>query len=305
MQTPFLKDFDLMTGFWRPGTPKPSRRDTQAMSEITLISPEYFSVMRIPVIAGRTFAQNELHSSNAIVVNRAFAKKYFGNAPALGRTINTDFGNFGSQRIVGVVGDTRNSLTASPKPMAYFPYNWPWPAFKVVFRTNADNAPYAAEVAALVSRAFPQYRIPQVQSFEQAVRDDAAAARASFLLLAALTGIAVLVALAGIYGVVAFSVERRFHEIGIRLALGATRASIFLGIIRIALLQAGAGIALGIIIAAFCARQIRAQLFQTSPLDAISFIGAIVLTLLCVIVAASIPSLRASGVDPARTLRYE
>jgi hypothetical protein len=294
-----------MTGFWRPETPKPPRSDKHWMSAISSISPSYFSVMGIPILAGRTFTQTETQASHVIVVNRAFARKYFGDAPALGRVIDTDVGDSGAERIVGVVGDTRDSLTADPKPFAYFPYNWRWPVFNVVFRGNIAGARYAKEVATLTSRAFPQYRVPDVRSFAQAVRDNAAAARASFLLLAALTAIAVLVALAGIYGVVAFSVERRFHEIGIRLALGATRTNILLGIMRIALLQSAAGIALGIVVAAFCARQIRAQLFQTSPFDATSFIGAVVVTLVCVLVAAAVPSIRAGRVDPARTLRYE
>lgn len=305
LHTPFVPGFDLMTGFWRPGTPKPSRRDQKWMSEISSISPAYFSVMQIPILAGRTFAQSETGTSHVIVVNRAFAKKYFGASPALGREINTDVGNFGGERIIGVVGDTRDTLTGNPKPMAYFPYDWKWPVFLVVSRLNGGGAQYAKEVSALTTRAFPQYRTPDIRSFEQAVRNDSAAARASFSLLGALTAIAVLVALVGIYGVVAFSVERRFHEIGIRLALGATRANIVLGILRVALLQAAAGIAFGVIAAAFCARQIRAQLYQTSPLDALSFTAAVVLTLICVVAAAAIPSLRAGRVDPARTLRYE
>jgi predicted permease len=305
LHTPFLQAFDLMTGFWRIGTPQPSRKDKSALSEITTISPAYFSVMQIPIISGRTFTRTETAASHVIVVNHAFARKYFGDAPALGQQINTDVGDYGSERIVGIVADTRDSLVATPKPMAYFPYNWKWPVFVVVFRINRDGAQYAKELAALTSHAFPQYRVPGVTSLEQAVSDDAAAARASFLLLAALTGIAVVVALAGVYGVVAFSVERRFHEIGIRLALGATSASIFLAIVRVALLQSAAGIAIGIAVAALCARQIRNQLFQTSPLDAPSFMLAVLLTLVCVIAAAAIPSLRASRVDPSRSLRYE
>ena len=306
LHTPFLQaNFDLMTGFWHIGAPQPSRKDQSALSQISTISPNYFTVMRIPVVAGRTFTKTETAASHVIVVNQAFAKKYFGDAPALGRQINTDVGNYGAERIVGIVGDTRDSLIAARKPMAYFPYNWKWPVFVVTFRVKADGPQYAKELASLTSRAFPQYRIPGVTSLEQAVHGDAADARASFLLLAVLTGIAVLVAVAGIYGVVAFSVERRFHEIGIRLALGATRASIFLGIIRLALLQAVAGVAAGIVVAAFCAHQIRAQLFQISPLDAPSFVAAVVLTLFCVVLAAAIPCVRAGSVDPARTLRYE
>lgn len=305
LHTPFLPWFDLMTGFWRPGTPKPARTDKHWMSEVTSVSPAYFSVMRTPIVAGRTFSANETSVSHAIVVNRAFARKYFGDTPALGREINTDAGDYGVERIVGVVADTRDSLTGTPKPTAYFPYNARWPVFTVVFRVRSGGPQYAKEVAALAARAFPQYSVPQVRSFEQAVRDDAAAARASFLLLAALTAIAVLVALAGIYGVIAYSVERRFQEIGIRLALGATRAAIFASVLRAALVQSAAGIALGIVVAAFCARQIRAQLFQTSPFDAASFMAAVFLTLACVVLAAAIPSLRAARIDPSRTLRYE
>ena len=188
--------------------------------------------------------------------------------------------------------------------MAYFPFGGRVPIFLVVFRVSAGNVNYAYEISSMISQSFPQYRV-QTTSFEQAIRDDGAVMRASFALLATLTVIALLVAVAGIYGVVVFSVEQRFHEIGIRMAPGASRRDILLSVIRSALVQSGIGVALGLVIAAFCAQQIRAQLFQTSPFDAASFAMAVALTLVTSALAAAVPAIRAARVQPANILRYE
>jgi putative ABC transport system permease protein len=151
----------------------------------------------------------------------------------------------------------------------------------------------------------PQYAPPQVKSLDQVLADDSAVARTSLVLLAILAAIALSLALAGIYGVVAFSVERRYHEIGIRLALGARRRRLLSRIVGSSLGQALCGIALGIIASVFGVRAIEHQLFKTAPFDPASFVCTAVLLIACTALASALPAWRALRIDPAQTLRYE
>jgi predicted permease len=308
---PLADDIEVMTAFWLPGKPIPGRRDNGAMADIGFFSPGYAPLMHIPILAGRTFGKDD--RGQIIVVNRTFARKYFGAKPAVGAHIfcGTDVVNGGRlYRIIGVVGDTRDSLTHQPKPTAYWPLSSTAPLFRsgvftVVLKTAGDDSRLAVEISSIAQRYFPQYAPPQITSLDQVLTDNSAVARTSLAMLATLAGIALLLALAGIYGVVAFSVERRYHEIGIRRALGETHRRLFSRIVGASIVQAILGIALGVVAAAFGARAIEHQLFKTQPFDPASFALTAALLLACAALASAIPAWRALRIDPARTLRYD
>jgi predicted permease len=299
---PFVPWFEFLSGFWRLDEPH-TRHGT--LASVNDVSSQYFAALRIPLLAGRTFKPGETTADRVIVVNESFAKKFFGTAPALNKQISTENNDYGAVRIVGIVADTRDSLNSAPKAMAYFPFKERAPVFVVVFRVQHADAHLAAEVTAMTRRSFPQFGVPQVTSLQSAVRDASAQARASFILLAALTAIVLLVALAGIYGVVSFAVARRYHEIGVRIALGAHRRRIVYGIVGYAIAESAIGVAAGLVIAAFAAQAIRSQLFKTAPFEPSSFLAAAALVVLCVAAASAVPAWRATGTDPARTLRFE
>lgn len=307
---PLADDFEVMTGFWLPGKAMPNGHDEHALADIGYFSPEYVPLMHIPVLAGRNFTKDD--RDNDILVNQAFARKYFGGQSAAGAAIYTSAGVPVATlcHIIGVIGDTRDSLTQQPKPTAYWPVSSSAPlqgaaVFTVVMKTSRDDPRLAMEISALAQQYFPEYRAPQVTSLDQALADNSAIARTSLAMLATLAVIALLLAVAGIYGVVAFSVERRYHEIGIRRALGETHGRLLSRIIGSSIAQAALGIALGVVAAAFGVRAIEHQLFKTQPFDPASFALTAVLLLVCAVVASAIPAWRALRIDPARTLRYD
>jgi putative ABC transport system permease protein len=279
----------------RPGTQHPER-----MSSATQVSPNFLQTLHIPLLRGRNFTSRD---SNVIMVNQAFARQFFKGKSALGQRL---YGaGPSSMQIVGIVANTRNTLTQPPKPMVYLPFVKTVPIFQLVIRTSHDDPQLAAAVDRIAQAVYPEIGNPPVISLEDAVRESAANARASFILLAALTLMALILALAGIYGVVAFSTERRYHEIGVRVALGATQRDVLGEILRSALVQSAFGIAAGLIFAAVAANAIDSQLFQTAPLDPETFASAVLLLLACTAFAAAVPAWRALHIDPARTLRYE
>ena len=303
-QIPFNVAFNMMGDFRVDGEPAadPNTVDPSHMSAATSISPGFIPLMRIPVLQGRNFTNADLKGPSVVLVNRAFERQFFKGKAALGKRLRS----FDTpMRIAGIVGDTRNSLAHDPKPLVYLPYKGDVPIFQVVFRMDKPSAHLAADIAAIAHALYPQIGTPQVDSLEDAVHESSADARASFLLLGALTLIALVLALAGVYGVVALSVQRRYHEIGVRVALGATGRTILQSIVGSALAQTLLGIGAGVILAAFVTRWLDTELFQTSPLDPATFVVAVALLLVCAALAAALPAWRAVRIDPAQTLRYE
>lgn len=309
LHVPLVDNLDLTTGFWRPGTPAPKQTDTQAQAEVSFFSPGYLNLMHVPVMSGRTFTGADLGRRDVLVVNQAFARKFLSGETPVGASILAELNSTNATlyHVIGVIGDTRGSLTAEATPSVYLTppaVGGGMGIFHVVFKTTHDDPQLAVEISSIAQRYFPQYD-DQVTSLDQALADGSKTARTSLLMLSMLALIALLLALAGIYGVVAFSVERRYHEIGIRLALGEARSSLFSRIVGSSVGQAVLGIALGLVAAAFGVRAIEHELFKTAPLDPASFTLAAALLVLCTAIASALPASRALRIDPARTLHCE
>ena len=303
-QMPFGQGTSMMFGdVWIQGQPRPrpGRFTPAQVTTAAIISPEFIPLMRIPVLQGRAFRSTDVRGAPAVLVNETFAREFLPGKSIAGKRIQSIGG---SAAIIGVVGDVRTSLTQDPRPLVYFPMKNSLD-FQVAIRTSAGDSKLAAQIAPIAHRLDPQIGTPPVISMQRAIRDSAASAHAAFALLSALALIALLLALAGIYGIVAFSVARRYHEIGVRLALGATNADIFRRTIAGALMQSLFGIALGIVGAALAANALQTQLFHVSPLDPVTFAATAGLLIACTALAAAIAAWRAMRIDPARTLRYE
>jgi putative ABC transport system permease protein len=308
-QVPFDNGPNMMLGdVWIAGqpAPKPGRFSQAHITTAAMIAPEFVPLMHIPLLQGRNFTRADVAGSpsnapTGVLVNETFVREFLGTKPPLQNRISS-LG--GTAPIIGVVGDVRNSLTQPPRPLIYLPFKQSF-EFQVVMRTRGNDSALAAEIAAIAHKYDPQIGKPPVVSMEQAIRDSASTAHAAFILLSALAVIALVLALAGIYGIVSFSVERRYHEIGVRLALGATHGEIFRRTVFGAVAQSLFGVAGGIVLAAIAANAIQTQLFRISPLDPLTFVTTVALLIACTVLAAAIPAWRAMRIDPARTLRYE
>jgi hypothetical protein len=266
--------------------------------------------MQIRLLRGRDFDTRDASAkASTAIVNAAFARRYFGTTNAVGKQVTlTPFVASVKpvpQTIVGVVDDTRTSFSQLPEPQLYIPEEQIPLALFYVVRTNGTDMPLASAVAQVISRIDPSVAPPAVQPYSTLLARDAVRSQAATLLFGILATLALILALAGVYAVTAYSVQQRTQEFGIRQAVGARTGDVMNDVLRGAFMQTGAGIAAGLVLAAVFTRLLAGLLFQVSPLDPLTYAGVIVLMLLAVVSAATIPALRAARIQPARAIRYE
>ncbi|HEX6363483.1 MAG TPA: ABC transporter permease [Albitalea sp.] len=291
-----------------PGAPAPC-------IEYVLVSPELFETMGIDIVQGRTLTEGDVYPPTGVaLVSRALAAQFWPDGTALGRGVRI----FGDQppfyEVVGVVEDVRlRELQGPPAPLVYLsfipladdPASFrPIFSARVVVRTTrADPTSLTAELRGVVARIDPEIPISEVETLEAIV--GASLARVSFvmLLLGIAAGVALLLGTVGLYGVVAYVVNERRTEIGIRMALGARVAGIARMVLGHALRLAVAGVILGFAAALGLGRVLRSQLFGVSSTDPLTLAFVAVLLLGVALVAAWIPARRATRVDPVETMR--
>ncbi len=286
-----------------------------------LVSPNYFEVMRIPVLRGRVFAEPDLAAPNdGLVVNESLARRYWPGQDPLGRRLTVfraarwlpDFGQPISGVVIGVVGDVRHfGAEAAPADEVYLPYTWnPWAWTSLVVRTAGDPSrlvdPVWAAVAS-VDRDLP--RMTAARPSVVAVTSVMAAGRAPRRLVtgvaASVAGAALLLAVVGLYGVTAYQVGLRRREIGIRGALGASRAAILGRVMREGVGTAAVGVALGLA-GGWGAATLLENLVFGGPARDVGAFAVVAASLLGVAAAAVLPSaLRAVRVDPVEVLRAD
>jgi predicted permease len=274
------------------------------------VSPGFFHTVSIALLAGRGFSDSDTSSAQPVaIVSKTFAVQHFGSVrAALNRRVSigeSSSGDFPMRAIIGVAGDVRLSLSAAPASEVYVPFAQVTFPGMLVVHTVRDDPRLATQTANAVARIDPLLPAPQVMSFARLRSLDDVTTRLATGVFLALAAIALLLALAGVYGVVAYSVERRTREFGIRASLGAGALAIASEVMREALLLGIAGIAIGTVVAALAARSLTQMLYQTSPLDPATFAGAAAFLLLAVLLATGVPVLRATKAQPAAALRYE
>jgi putative ABC transport system permease protein len=272
------------------------------------VSPSYFQTMRIPVLKGRGFRDSDdSRAERVTIINRTMADRYWPGQDPLNRRVRLT-GGFDSNvwfRIVGVVDDVRHiSLSRGPVPEMYHPYaQTAIPTFSVVVRT-ADNpaaaAPLARAALLAIDRNLPMY---DVRTMEDRVAASFAQTRGTMLLLLVTAGLAAVLAAVAIYGSIWYSVTQRIPEIGIRLALGASRASVCVAVVGRALVLTAIGAAAGAAASMAAGPLIRGLLFDTRTTDPLTH-GLVVLAVLTLTILASIaPARRAMSVDPMIALK--
>jgi putative ABC transport system permease protein len=273
------------------------------------VSPAYFEAMRIPLRRGRLLSDQDQAGPPVVVVSESLARRRFPNADAIGQRLHVGPTDRPWFTIVGVVGDvTQPSLETDWFDAVYhLPAQWHFVdrSFSMVMRTHGDAAAIAPAARAAVWSVDHDQPIVGVATLETVVAATASERRFALLLFEGFGLAALLLTAVGIYGVVAGGVTDRTREIGIRTALGASRAAILGSVLGEGARMAALGITIGVLGALASTRWLTALLFGVSPVDPLSF-GLVVMLLMGVTLAACwIPARRAAGVDPVTALRTE
>jgi len=290
-----------------------TRPEEQSDEQIRFVSAGYFSAMQIPVIAGREFTDRDtLESPRAAVVNQALARKYWPNGDPIGKRVSFSHRAPAWYQIVGTVGTIKHrGLDATGVPELYVPYGQPlfagWtvrPMF-VVVRTAGDPLAMTTTVRQTVAAIDPDLPVSNVRSMEHRMSESLASRRFNMVLLALFALLALILAAVGIYGVVAYAVTERTHEIGVRVALGAQSRDVLTMIVGQGLALAAAGAVLGVCAALGLTRLMAGLLFGVTPADTLTFTGVTLLLLAVAFAASWLPARRAMRVDPLTALLTE
>ena len=292
---------------------RPMPEGQQPDSPMRIVGPDYFKTMGIPVRQGRGFEEtDQLKSLPVVVVNEQFAQKFFPGQNAVGKRINPGWA-IGDEKsvmrtIVGVVGNVKHrTLDMEFTPEVYlFASQIPMDSMSIVARTSVSNpagitSAVRSELAAL-DRNIPLVR---VRVFDEYLARALARPRFNALLLSIFAGTALLLTAIGIYGVMAYSVSQRTSEIGIRIALGAAKSSIFRLVVGQAMTIVGISLAVGVVGAFAATRLLNSLLFGVGASDPVTFIAIVALVSVVAFVAAWLPARRATRVDPIIALRAE
>jgi len=282
--------------------------DSVDVFPVRWVTPGYFEALRIPIVSGRTMLPEDREAFR-LFISRSFAERYWPGGSAIGQRMG--FGGATWASVVGVVGDVHlHSLDAPSEEAAYLPMGSPSPSIlsvSVVVRTNGRDADLPGVIRSEVRALDPDVPVIDMQSMGELVAGTFAMSRARFAML--VLAVAALVALSlgavGIYGVIAYVVSQRRQEIGVRMALGARSSHILSRIVGRSLAPAALGVAAGVGTGVLGGRVLASLLFQTSPLDAATFVAGPAVLLAVAVAACVVPARRAMAIDPAEALRSE
>jgi predicted permease len=291
----------------------PGQSDWTGSTEYRLITPEYFSVMKMAMRGGRQFNQNDVSGAEPVViVNEAFARRNFATGTPLNQQLYVGF-DPALRRVVGVVNETkqRNLGDASPAtvfvPMAQAAdgVSNTLKQSSFVVRTTGDPLLLSAAIRNEMTQVDPSLPVRNLRSMEQLVNRSIAPQRFNLSLLSLFSAIGLLLAAIGVYGVIAYGVSQRTHEIGLRMALGAQATDVFRLVVKKGMALVVIGVAIGLVASLALTRLMKNLLFGVSATDPIT-LAVVALLLICVaFLACYIPARRATKVDPLVALRYE
>ena len=277
-----------------------------------VVSPAYFDAVNAALLAGREFSvADDSASPTVVIVSDVLAKRYFGNRSPVGEQLQ--FGTASPTNppamIVGVVRGVRQArLDQEPLPELYWSMNqafWSLGDIALVVRTSGDPSQLAVPVQDVIHRIDPEQPVYLVRTMQRVLSDSISDRRLYMRLLGAFSGIALVLAMAGIYGVISYSVTQRTREFGIRLALGSESRRLRRMVVWDGVRLAGIGLLIGIPAAVAATRLLRGVVYGVSPVDPLTF-GAVAVVLGAVaLVASYVPARRASRVDPIIAMQTE
>ena len=299
------------------GQPTLAMADQPEVS-VRLVTRGYFKTMRIPILRGRDFTAADTPTAvKAIVVSESFAKQFWPEQDPIGKRLTMTFFPAYVREVVGVAGDVKmNGIDATePAPTVYWPTSQVYAPqrfglfrgfpFTLAVRTVRNPESAAADIRAAIHQVSPNVPVVRVQTMEQLVSDSIAPRRFNMLLLATFAGLALLLAAVGIYSVLAYAVRQRVHEIGVRMALGASVADVLRMVIVEGMRPVLLGVALGVAAAIGLGRVVSSMIYGIHPTDVPTFLSVSLILVSVAFVASILPAYFATRVDPLQMLRDE
>jgi putative ABC transport system permease protein len=285
------------------GEPQPEPGE-ELRTHFSVVTPRYFETMGIPLVSGRSFrAEDAAEAAPVVLVNETFARLYLPGRDLVGRRLL--YGE--PHTVIGVVGDVRlETLTSDATPAMYLPHaQSATRSMSLIVKTTQDPLAVTARVRDAIRTVDRGIAIYDVKTMEQIVSESMAQPRFAAFMLLMFSGVALVLAGVGLYGVISFIVARQGREIGIRMALGAQPMDELKRIVGRGAMLLGAGLAIGLAAAIAATRVLRSLLFEVEPADPAT-LAVTTLFLLCIgLCACALPARRASRMDPMNALRYE
>lgn len=289
------------------GAPAPAP-GSEPVVQVQVVTPEYFETLGTPLVQGRTFTDDDRQGATPVaLVNRMFAETWLKDRAALGRGLVMVEGGGDVRRIVGVVQDAR-IYTSPPEPAAtvYIPLaQKPAKVMTFAVRTRSDALALSPRVQEVITRQDPMMSTFGITTLRKSQADADWQSRFSLVLLGVFAGLALILAVTGIYAVISSSVAERTRELGVRVAFGARPRDLLSLVLLSGLRQAALGLACGLAVSFLAVRILESQLYGVAATDLATYVTLSALLAAVVLVACGVPAWRASRVDPAITLRQE
>ena len=283
------------------------------MTDYRIISPDYFAAMGMRLVKGRAFAPYDNEAApGVVIINETMAARYFAGEDPIGKRLDLSGAPKDLREIVGVVADVRNyGVDAEVKPEVYVPLLQSAPSYlagvtsalTIVVRSPIDGTALATALREQVQALDKDQPVSEIKTMEWYLADSMAQRRFNMFLLGAFAGLALVLAAVGIYGVIAYTVTQRTHEMGIRIALGAKGGDILRLVFSNAMATTLIGIALGLGAAFALTRLLRSLLYQVSATDPVVFAAIPLLLMSVAVIATYLPARRAMKVNPITALR--
>lgn len=271
------------------------------------VTPGYFETLDVPLLRGRTITAEDHADGDTVLVSRAFVERFWPDGRALGREVRFGGPDGSPRRVVGVVGDVRDTaLDEAPRPTLFLPYEQvPWVHQTWLVETSAEPTVVGMAVRSTLRKLVPGVPVPEVEPLAADVAQARTNPRFQALLLAAFALAALTLAATGVYGLMAFAVTRRRREIGIRMALGARPRTVVSMVARHGAALVVAGAVLGLAGAAVLARSLEGLLYRTTAADGATYVAAVAVLAVVGLLASYLPARRAAAIDPTVTLTAE
>jgi putative ABC transport system permease protein len=302
-----MQGFNSWTWCFRADRPEP-RRGEAPTGDISGITPGYFRAMAIPLLRGRDFNSSDRGGARPVgIINETAARAFYPHEDPIGKRLQVFWNGIEPVEIVGVSADIRHGdLKTEPRTTVFLSNDQvPSTIAAIVVRTAGDTRPFVSLVRKAIHQVDPGQGTAGIASMENLIADSIDRPRVQAWLLGLLAGIALALACIGIYGVISYGVSQRSREIGVRVALGARRKTIFALVLRDGLTMTLAGLAIGLAAALALTRFLKSLLYQVEPTDPAVLAGGCALILLVAAIACCAPALRAMRIDPASVLRQE
>ena len=298
---------DLSTGFYLEGRVR--EPDNQLpQTNYSAVSPNYFAAMGIPVVTGRVFNdQDDQQSARVAIISASLAQRYFPGESPIGKRINVVTGPETFREIVGVVADVKQKgLTREITPHVYEPFaQAPDHFLTLIVRSSIDAAALAPIIRGKVFELDPELPLQRVSTLDTVISNSIRQQRFASVVLSVFATVALLLALAGLYGVISYSVAKRTRELGIRVAVGAQVSDVLKLVLKQGMTFVLLGEVAGVLAALALTRLLGGLLFGVTPTDALTFFTVAISLSLVALVACYVPARRATKVDPLKALRYE